>query len=187
MTFPGDDLFMVSTMASCISLCAQLQTVPTLDNLRCWGNTTIDKACVLRGRPCTLRHVLNSCSTALTQGRFTWRHDNVLRVIKRHVLDFWSRIKTTERPSAAVPFIRFVPENTKVPVPYPPRHQIRRPLFYNDTLRCAPNWRFLFDVDGSYSAFPIEIAASRQRPHQPEDRAISGVDCPVGRPGTSCQ
>ena len=42
------------------TLRAITNTVPTLDNLRRWGNTTIDKACVLCGRPCTLRHVLNS-------------------------------------------------------------------------------------------------------------------------------
>ena len=46
-------------------------TVPTQDNLRRWDNMTIDNAYVLCGRRCTLRHVLNCCSTTQTQERFT--------------------------------------------------------------------------------------------------------------------
>ena len=30
----------------------------------------------------TLGHVLNSCNVMLNQGRYTWRHDNVLLTIK---------------------------------------------------------------------------------------------------------
>ena len=31
-------------------------------------------------------------------------------------------------------------------------------------LRCARDWQFLFDADGGYSAFPVEVAALAQRP-----------------------
>ena len=31
-------------------------------------------------------------------------------------------------------------------------------------MRCASDRQFLFDVDGGYNVFPIEIAASAQRP-----------------------
>ena len=40
-------------------------TLPTLDNLRRWGQKEVDPACPLCGRPATLRHILNSCSVAL--------------------------------------------------------------------------------------------------------------------------
>ena len=43
-----------------------------------WGLTT-DPKCSLCDKPGTLEHVLSSCSTALTQGRYRWRHDSVLR------------------------------------------------------------------------------------------------------------
>ena len=41
----------------------------------------------------TSHHVLNSCQTALRDGRFTWRHDNLLR----YLIDFIHKgIKETE-------------------------------------------------------------------------------------------
>ena len=43
-----------------------------------WGLTT-DPKCSLCDKPGTLENVLSSCSTALTQGRYRWRHDSVLR------------------------------------------------------------------------------------------------------------
>jgi len=45
-----------------------------------WGPSA-DPSCKLCDRPGTLEHVLYSCSTALPQGRFRWRHDNVLREV----------------------------------------------------------------------------------------------------------
>lgn len=51
--------------------------LPSPANLHRWGLTT-DPACDLCDRPGTLEHVLSCCFTALTQGRYRWRHDNVL-------------------------------------------------------------------------------------------------------------
>ena len=52
--------------------------LPSPANLCRWGLTT-DPKCSLCDKPGTLEHVLSSCSTALTQGRYRWRHDSVLR------------------------------------------------------------------------------------------------------------
>ena len=49
-----------------------LQPSPTM------GLTTYPK-CSLCDKPCTLEHVLSSCSIALTQERYRWRHDSVLK------------------------------------------------------------------------------------------------------------
>jgi len=54
--------------------------LPIPANLCGWGLST-DPTCKLCDRPGTLEYVLSSCSTALTQGRFRWRHDNVLREV----------------------------------------------------------------------------------------------------------
>ena len=53
-----------------------------------------------------------------------------------------------------------------VPKLLPNRNRSRRPLFNNDTLRCTFDWKFLFDIDGGYQSFPIEIAATSQRPER---------------------
>lgn len=52
--------------------------LPSPANLCRWG-LTADPKCSLCDRTGTLEHVLSSCSTSLTQGRYRWRHDSVLR------------------------------------------------------------------------------------------------------------
>ena len=64
------------------ALNAGLNTLPTYDNLKRWGKRTSDR-CNFCGNIETLAHVLSNCSTALTQGRLTWRHNSVLSSILR--------------------------------------------------------------------------------------------------------
>jgi hypothetical protein len=61
---------------------AGLNILATGDNLKRWRKRTSDacKVCHGLGKQ-TLCHVLSSCSTALKQGRYTWRHDSVLQSI----------------------------------------------------------------------------------------------------------
>ena len=56
----------------------------TPTNLVKWGITESEK-CSLCDRPCNLEHILSSCRTALTQGRFTWRHNKVLEKLAHHL------------------------------------------------------------------------------------------------------
>ncbi len=61
---------------------AGLNTLPTADNLKRWGKQTSDLCQVCNGQgKQTLNHVLSSCKVALEQGRFTFRHDSVLRTV----------------------------------------------------------------------------------------------------------
>ncbi|XP_052238637.1 uncharacterized protein LOC127849934 [Dreissena polymorpha] len=52
--------------------------LPSPANLCRWGLTE-DPKYSLYDRVGTLKHVLSSCTTALTQGKYRWRHDLVLR------------------------------------------------------------------------------------------------------------
>ena len=135
-------------------------TLPTPDNLRRWGQNEVDPACPLCGRPATLRHILNSCSVALHQGRYTWRHDSVLEVLQRHLTSFWKHVKSEPLQDQA-PFSRLVKEGAPR---LPCQRRNVRPLLSDDVLRCARDWQFLFDVGTGYPIFPPEIAATRQRP-----------------------
>ena len=58
---------------------SSINTLPTKANLRQWGKVTNDK-CWCSSKQ-TLNHILNGCRKALDQGRFTWRHDNILNYI----------------------------------------------------------------------------------------------------------
>ena len=50
------------------ALQATTDTAPTATNLHRWGLSQVDPACILCGKPATLRHILNGCSVALRQG-----------------------------------------------------------------------------------------------------------------------
>ena len=55
-------------------------TLPTGDNLLQWGKSTSDKCKLCKCRETTC-HILNNCQVNLDQGRYTWRHDNVINYI----------------------------------------------------------------------------------------------------------
>ena len=57
-----------------------LDTLPTKNNLSRWGKN-MSTNCLLCSKKETLRHVLNHCQVMLDQGRYTWRHNSVLRII----------------------------------------------------------------------------------------------------------
>ena len=58
---------------------ASIDTLPTKANLTQWGKRTNDKCrCGVKE---TLNHVLNCCALSLHEGRFTFRHDGVLKYI----------------------------------------------------------------------------------------------------------
>ena len=141
-------------------------TAPTNTNLRRWGNPTLDPSCILCGRPATLRHVLNACSSALNQGRFTWRHDSVLAVLRRKFNEFWTSQTTWKAvqsviSSADQPFANFHSAGVK---PLPCAGKPKRTLRSQALLLHAVDWEFLFDLPPHKLVFPIEIAATSQRP-----------------------
>ena len=56
-------------------------TLPTPSNLKRWKLTT-ETSCFLWNKDaCTTSHILGACKVALTQGRFIFFHDSVLRII----------------------------------------------------------------------------------------------------------
>ena len=66
-----------------------IDTLPTKVNLKLWGKRASDKCRC--GRKETLNHILNGCEMALQEGRYTYRHDNILKYIS----DCLDRVKFT--------------------------------------------------------------------------------------------
>ena len=66
---------------------ASIMTLTPLPSLSQWGrNAHSDLNCPnCRERTQTVRHVLSSCTRSLQQGRYTLRHDMVLRALARHI------------------------------------------------------------------------------------------------------
>ena len=60
-------------------------SLPSPDNLKRWGKRKIS-TCPLNKNPSgTLAHIVNICSVALKQQRFTWRHDSILQHITSEI------------------------------------------------------------------------------------------------------
>ena len=58
---------------------SSIDTLPTKVNLKQWGKVSNDKC--FCGKRQTLNHILNGCKRSLNDGRFTFRHDNILHYI----------------------------------------------------------------------------------------------------------
>ena len=59
-------------------------TLPTQYNLKLWGKTFSYKCHLCKNRDSTT-HCLNGCRVPLNQGRFTWRHNNIVNYIVQSV------------------------------------------------------------------------------------------------------
>ena len=64
---------------------AVIDVLPTPVNLCQWGKHTHD-TCNLCGSKCTLHHILNYCQTSLEQGRYTFRHNNIVRYLVKFLV-----------------------------------------------------------------------------------------------------
>ena len=70
------------------ALQATTNTSPTATNLRRWGVSEVDPACILCGKPATSCGVLNASPAALHQERYPWRHNSVLTAIRHRLSAF---------------------------------------------------------------------------------------------------
>ncbi|XP_052259364.1 uncharacterized protein LOC127863766 [Dreissena polymorpha] len=84
--------------------------LPSPSNLHSWGLQDHPK-CQLCDKTGTMEHILSSCTTALTQGRYRWRHDSVLQ----ELADKLEHERTKKRPRQKPQMIQFVKEGQKAP------------------------------------------------------------------------
>ena len=65
---------------------AASDTLHTPVNLHRWKIHTDSKYSLCNSIHTTVDHILNTCSTSLNQGRFTWRHDSVLQKLVHGII-----------------------------------------------------------------------------------------------------
>ncbi|MGH0150899.1 UNVERIFIED_CONTAM: hypothetical protein FKN15_039656 [Acipenser sinensis] len=73
------DLWTVEQSRISFLIRSTYDVLPSPQNLNLWVGE--DPSCPLCSSPATLRHILTGCKVGLSQGRFTWRHDEVLRCL----------------------------------------------------------------------------------------------------------
>ena len=142
----------VNVTSFCIS--STCDTLPSPSNLKRWKLTT-EASCFLCNKDtCTTSHILGACKVALSQGRFTFRHDNVLRIIicnrRPSVKNIKSSVPTSKQPIK----IKFVKKETRE------KNKNSSP---SGILHQASDWVLLGDLDGTFS-FPPPTAFSELRP-----------------------
>ena len=74
------DMWKMSSLRLAFAIRSVYDQLPSRDNLQKWGLVE-DTKCGLCGGTETLHHVLSNCTYALANGRYTWRHNQVLREV----------------------------------------------------------------------------------------------------------
>ena len=127
--------------------------LPTPTNLATWGITD-DPSCRLCGKPSNLQHVLSACSTALSQHRYTWRHDKVLEAIAHHLQLFCQKSNNIRSEAKKIAFVKAGERN---------HHSDKNQEMTSGILAKARDWKLQVDL-GKQLVFPQEITITRQRP-----------------------
>ena len=112
MNYVQQDFSWASLMAmpanlTSFCLASTYDTLPSPTNLKRWRITT-ETMCTLCSKDvCTTAHILGACKVSLLQGRYTFRHDTVLRQVIAALKTFISNIKEMV-PISAKTSIKFV-------------------------------------------------------------------------------
>jgi len=136
---------------------ATINSLPTPDMLKLMG-LSANGTCKLCGAlQCTLFHILSNCSTALTDKRYTWRHDSVLATMLQILVPFLIRHNASKPIRPQPPRIAFVSATSKIA-------GNSRQSRSKSLLATANDWQLLIDFDCSQMLFPPTIVATSQRP-----------------------
>ena len=123
------------------------------------GKTVADVECHLcGGKIITLNHLLNLCPTALHQGRFTWRYDNIFRCMAKYVNLLLKVVNAGKIQNLTIKdkFINFVKEGGKS------KGWAPRPAA--GVLHSANDWELKYDDALELLMLPIHIAQTSLRP-----------------------
>src|SRR4029434_11160572 len=77
--FSWKELWSMEAFHTSFILRATYDVLPSPSNLQQWYGE--DPTCPLCPSPLNLKHILVGCKTGLTQGRYTWRHNQVLKCL----------------------------------------------------------------------------------------------------------
>ena len=125
--------------------------LPTPANKNKWFKT--EEKCLLCGKEGTLAHILSGCGVALSQGRYKWRHDKVLKELASTVQAKINQNK--DKPENKKTHIQFVKQGQK-------GQKTEEEEYYN-YLSAANDWRLTVDLDTSLK-IPREICLTNLRP-----------------------
>ena len=130
-------------------------TLPTPDNLVRWGKTKMGKCELCKWNSCTLMHVLSGCKVSLNEGRYTWRHDSILKILVSEISKHMNNVNA--KPSkigSRQDDIKFVKAGEK-------KKKCNRKK--KSLLDGAADWEMFHDL-GDKMVFPMYITVTPLRP-----------------------
>lgn len=127
-------------------------TLPSSQNISTWYGT--EESCHLcHSQNPSLKHILSSCRTALTQGRYRWRHDRVLRKLVE-ILEARRLEVNKASPVPSQGRIHFVRQGDQVQSTISKAWSLLTP---------GAEWALMADLDQQLR-FPREITLTSLRP-----------------------
>ncbi|RXN07453.1 reverse transcriptase [Labeo rohita] len=129
---------------------AVYDVLPSPANLHVWGKSETPSCLLCSGRG-SLEHLLSSCPKALADGRYRWRHDQVLKAIAESLASAISTSKYYQAPKKAIPFIKAGEKPQG------------RPQLTAGLLHKASDWQLQVDL-GKQLRFPQHIVITSLRP-----------------------
>ena len=126
--------------------------LPTPQNKKTWFGE--EGSCCLCGELGTLNHILSGCKVALSQGRYRWRHDQVLRELA-HSVELKRKESNGNKKDRERRNIMFIKPGEKA--------QKRNQQLTHSYLDEASDWTLTTDLDGKLRV-PREVADTQLRP-----------------------
>eukprot|EP00066_Takifugu_rubripes_P027132 XP_011616398.1 PREDICTED: uncharacterized protein LOC105418502 [Takifugu rubripes] len=129
---------------------AVYDALPSPANLHAWGKSETPTCSLCSGRG-SLEHLLSSCPKSLADGRYRWRHDQVLKAVAESIALAISTSKRHHAPKKAISFIK-AGERPRA-----------GPQITTGLLHTATDWQLHVDL-GKQLLFPQHIATTSLRP-----------------------
>ncbi|KAK0134264.1 Zinc finger BED domain-containing protein 4 [Merluccius polli] len=130
---------------------AVYDVLPSPSNLHTWGIAETP-ACPLCSKRGTLEHILSCCTRALGDGRYRWRHDQVLKTIAEAISTGLEWAKHVRPSKKSIAFVRAGDKPTPV-----------RRTSSAGILMSARDWQVLVDLEHQLK-FPSHIVVTTLRP-----------------------
>ena len=126
--------------------------LPTPSNKNLWYGT--EESCHLCGGEGTMNHILSGCPTALAQGRFIWRHHEVLRELAQTMEEKRrDQNKGEKRALSEIVFVKAGEKKKKIGAKSDPRTYMKG----------SKDWRLQVDLDRKLKV-PHNIVETELRP-----------------------
>ena len=134
------------------------KALPSPNNLRRWGFKSHGRCPLCNAKCATAAHILSNCYVALIQNRYTWRHDNVLKGIHKHLVGIVRKAnRENASPRKKIKAQNFIKKGTNPK----PRKKHNPSILHTDF---PTDWHVNFDFNNNATIPPETSVFTLQRP-----------------------